>query len=268
MKYINFSELPICDQKWETMPIIEGGRLCEKCNTKMIDFSEMSNLEIIKLHAETEGRVCGYYSPSQLTSPFQEKAELDAPSFLAKAIIGLSTLTTTLFLNPTPSIAQVSTEIVPKKNKNNPNQIKHPNTGQVQEVIVLKGQLLDEERKPLPYASVYIKETEWGVSTDSQGLFTLALKKEDVCKKDTFTVVYFFLGFQTVERKISCTSLDRDELWLGEQILKTKNEIIISKKRFEPPLIGHTSFGIAPQPTPKKKWWQKGFLGRIFRKKK
>ena len=273
MQYINFSDLPKCDQDWDQMPEIEGGRLCEECNTKMFDFSKMTNLEIIKLHAETEGRVCGHYSPSQLAYPLQEKAELDAPSFFAKAMIGLSTFATTFFANPTTSVAQVPVETVEQNPKRKATKrIVNP-IGQAVDSIVLKGQIVDDKAQPLPYASVYVKETEWGVSADELGEFTLVLNKEDVCQKDSFTLVYFFLGFKSVEREIACATFEQKDTWLGEQVLDVDVEILVRTSTVT------TSFRTYSRPegerqtdkvyvqSAKKKWW-KGIFRRIFRKRK
>lgn len=269
MEYIDFSNLPICDQDWAAMPKVEGGRLCTQCDMTMIDFSGMTNLEIIKKHAETKGRVCGHYAPSQLVSPFQEKGELDAPSFLAKAIIGLSTMTSTLFINPTSPMAQVPVEtVVQDENRRVVKRISEKK-GQLQDSIVLKGQVVDDKASPLPFASIYVKETEWGVSADESGFFTLILKKEDVSEKDTITLVYFFLGFEPVERELAVATLGKEDVWLGQQMLEVEIEIVVSRTKYEAPMMADvSSFGFVTQPAVKKKWWQKGFLGRIFRKKK
>ncbi|HHB78291.1 MAG TPA: carboxypeptidase-like regulatory domain-containing protein [Saprospiraceae bacterium] len=270
MKYIDLSKLPLCDQNWATMPKIDGGRLCEKCDTKMIDFSGMTNLEIIKIHAETEGRVCGHYLPSQLASPFQEKEAIDQPSILAKALLGLTTLTTTLFVNPSASVAQIPVEKVEQSQNQQVSRQDSVQHGAVQQHLVLKGQIIDDKAQPLAYASVYVKETEWGVSADKYGLFTLILDKEAVCKKDSFTLVYFFLGFQTVENEYECAAFDdKDDVWLGEQVLETQDEITVTEavvRGSKPKIERYYSIPFIPEK--KKKWWQKGFLGRIFRKRK
>jgi len=266
MQYINFNHLPKCDQNWATMPKIEGGRLCEQCDTKMIDFSGMTNLEIIKIHAETEGRVCGHYLPSQLSSPFQEKKEIDQPSFLANALLGLTTMATTLFVNPSTSGGQIPVEKVEQNQEHQVSQRDSGHIGQVQQHVVLKGQVIDDNATPLPFASVYVKETDWGVSADEFGLFTLILNKDDVCKKDSFTLVYFYLGFKPVERDIDCTTIDRRDIWLGKQGLEANVEVVVSGRHSESEIV-YTRFYAVPM-MQKKKWWQKGFLGRVFRKRK
>jgi len=269
MKYIDLSKLPLCDQNWATMPKIEGGRLCEQCDTKMIDFSGMTNLEIIKIHAETEGRVCGHYLPSQLASPFQEKEALDQPSILAKTILGLTTLTTTLFVNPSASVAQIPVEQVAQSQ----NQVVRRDSvqhGDVSRQIVLKGQIIDDMGEPLAFSSVYVKETEWGVSADEFGFYTLILDKEDLCQKDSFTLVYFYLGFQTIEKEYRCADFDEDDdVLLGKQRLAPSVEVVVLRPKVQSKVYKTSYYALPRLPiVEKKKWWQKGFLGRIFRKRK
>ena len=63
----------------------------------------------------------------------------------------------------------------------------------------LTGKLLDKEsnNEPLPFANVLIKGTTNGTSTDIDGKYILKLKP------GTYTVVFSFLGYKTVEKSFS-----------------------------------------------------------------
>ncbi|WP_163713293.1 SusC/RagA family TonB-linked outer membrane protein [Mangrovibacterium lignilyticum] len=58
--------------------------------------------------------------------------------------------------------------------------------------IEIKGNVLDEERSPLPGATVVVKETRIGVTTDSQGNFSLLTSN-----RDTITLLFSFIGLKT-----------------------------------------------------------------------
>ncbi|HET7462418.1 MAG TPA: carboxypeptidase regulatory-like domain-containing protein [Longimicrobium sp.] len=63
----DLSKLPMCDQDWETMEKLpDGRRLCARCHHPVTDFRGMSKYEITLLHAMSEERVCGVYSPEHL----------------------------------------------------------------------------------------------------------------------------------------------------------------------------------------------------------
>lgn len=46
---VNLKALKRCDQVWEEMQPIKGGRLCELCNNKITDFRQKSLKELPKL---------------------------------------------------------------------------------------------------------------------------------------------------------------------------------------------------------------------------
>src|SRR5690554_4851507 len=58
------------------------------------------------------------------------------------------------------------------------------------------GQITDIEydSEPLAFVNVYLKDTNQGVTSDFDGLYTL-----DNVASGTYTVVYSFVGYETVE---------------------------------------------------------------------
>ena len=54
-----------CSQSWQKMTTVENGRHCEQCNKNVIDFTVMSNAEIIT-HLATKNNICGRINQLQL----------------------------------------------------------------------------------------------------------------------------------------------------------------------------------------------------------
>tara|TARA_R110002126_G_scaffold291479_2_gene453045 strand:- start:6267 stop:8606 length:2340 start_codon:yes stop_codon:yes gene_type:complete len=63
--------------------------------------------------------------------------------------------------------------------------------------FTVKGTVYDENKTPLPNASVLIKEIQKGISTDKNGNFSIQLPK------GTYTMQVSFLGFKTISDKIT-----------------------------------------------------------------
>lgn len=61
----------------------------------------------------------------------------------------------------------------------------------------IKGNVVDENNQPMPFVSVYLKNTTHGVSTDQAGFFYLDLKP------GKHTIVFSFIGYQTREEVIT-----------------------------------------------------------------
>jgi len=64
----------------------------------------------------------------------------------------------------------------------------------------LKGTIKDEAGDPLPYATIYIKEIGTGTVSNSDGVYDINLKP------GTYTVLYRYLGLESVERTVTIGS--------------------------------------------------------------
>jgi hypothetical protein len=55
-----------CSQNWEEMSIVPGGRFCDNCAKKVIDFSLMNDRQILEIFNKNKGGVCGRFVNEQL----------------------------------------------------------------------------------------------------------------------------------------------------------------------------------------------------------
>jgi hypothetical protein len=55
-----------CSQNWEEMYVVHGGRFCGSCEKKVIDFSLMSDRQILEILRNSKGEVCGRFVNEQL----------------------------------------------------------------------------------------------------------------------------------------------------------------------------------------------------------
>jgi hypothetical protein len=55
-----------CSEKWGEMQPVEGGRFCERCCKKVIDFSFMSDEEVLRTVEKHGNGLCGRYREDQL----------------------------------------------------------------------------------------------------------------------------------------------------------------------------------------------------------
>ena len=62
--------------------------------------------------------------------------------------------------------------------------------------VTVSGKIVDKNQEVLTGATVLIKETNQGISTDLDGNFTLKLNK------GTFTIQVSYIGFKTIEKNV------------------------------------------------------------------
>lgn len=93
----------------------------------------------------------------------------------------------------------------------------------------LQGTLTDENGKPIEYASIYIKETRQGTTSNQSGRFNVNLPK------GTYNLTFRCLGFETVEKKTV----------VKDGVNKLDITMIVRPFQIAPVVIGHSKEDIA-----------------------
>lgn len=158
-----------CQENWDNMAPAEQGRYCNACAKQVIDFTSMSDTELLNYFSKLKNEsVCGRTYADQLdrniTMPPQKKwlwywnyiiafFLLFSKSNAAKAQGKIKTVNTVV--NKIPATGS-KTDNATKNNYN------------------FKGKVVDEKGKPVSFASLRIIGTKTGTATDADGNFNLA----------------------------------------------------------------------------------------------
>src|ERR1700761_8464529 len=88
--------------------------------------------------------------------------------------------------------------------------------------VTLSGKITDDQNKPIPFASIYIKNTTKGTSANSEGEYTLQLKP------GTYEVQYKAVGYREESRKVELNTaktlnviLTSETYQLGDVVIKS-----------------------------------------------
>ena len=89
----------------------------------------------------------------------------------------------------------------------------------------LKGKITDTKNNSLPYVSIYLENSLTGTTTNDDGFYELNLKKNG-----NYTIVFQFLGFKTLKKKIAIESFPYtlDVKLVPEEVVL--NEVLVSSK--------------------------------------
>ena len=161
-----------CHENWAGMTSVEKGRFCAACNTVVKDFADLTDAEIIDELKQSNGKLCGRFSETQLNR------ELEAKRFLLSiprpggwGRIAASVLLFHAFINQVSAqqksapVAQhiTSSKTAFKANADTTN-------------IIIKGKVLDyHSQLPLKKLEVEIKGTQFSCVTDKYGRFKFQL---------------------------------------------------------------------------------------------
>jgi hypothetical protein len=193
-KYLKLQVPSSCNENWNHMVPEQKGRYCLSCQKSVVDFTQMTDSELIAYFKTLKGPTCGRFTQSQLNRDIPiPKKPLPWIKYLVKFSLPALLLPLKSSVQgqvPLASIEAVPVEVAPikpQKSAADTSKGRLPITGVVS----------DEAGVPLPGASVYIKGTGRGTLTDTSGHFVL----REVEIKDTLTISY--VGYETTEVNVS-----------------------------------------------------------------
>ena len=215
------------------------GKFCSHCSKTVVDFTQLTDNDISKIIEKNSGRLCGRLTQQQLDRVLETNRPTNK-SQLYKILAGLLLVGTSENLiakerqnfknefvsitgreNPTTQLSETKTE---------------PTTDSLKNLV--KGMVIDSKTKePLQFATILIKDTKTGTTTDFEGKFNLVIP--DSLISDKIYLIIAYIGYERTEIVINKTDLPI-----------TKDLIIVPA---EQAFLGLVETIVVE----KKKWWQR-----------
>ena len=167
------------------MTPVEKGKFCSTCQKKVFDLTKASDKEIIEI-LQNDVAACGRFTSSQLNRNLYTNQQKSSYWLMACA-----TLFGFIGLGNHSSYAQVKNDTIKVETKVN---VTFKDSINSNSQFRLKGTVSDE-LGPLPGATVVIKGTIVGVTTDFNGVFEIDAKMND-------TLEVSFVGKHKILHKI------------------------------------------------------------------
>ncbi len=211
-----------CHEDWAQMTPEDQGRFCAHCNKSVIDFSLMTDNQILSHLNKSNTNLCGRFHSEQLLRPLIE-TQLEPKKNWRYWLASISAL----FLLTNKSTAQlvkgnndpINTSVTPKDSL-------RLTKGKVRMTIGgdmhLKGMVIDSVGKPLWGATISTKGLPYATTSDSSGRFTLRLHTPT----DTFTIVVAHVGHENKEVLIDRNKPDEQMIVLREK-KKMLDEVVV-----------------------------------------
>jgi len=189
-----------CHENWQNMTLVEKGRFCSSCQKTVLDFTHLSDNEIIKLVSKNEN-LCGRISISQLNRdliPISRKSNYFG--YFATSVLAF------LGLGAETSFAQEK-PIIEQTDFNYLDTIKDST-----QRFSIKGKVfLDHEA--LIHVTIFNKTANFVTESDQNGQYNILVSNGDV-------LVFSYLGLQNIERVV------KDNVLMTIQMKKSKNNDI------------------------------------------
>jgi CarboxypepD_reg-like domain len=222
------------------MRISEKGRFCSNCTKNVMDFSALTDNQIIHLIENSNGKLCGRLNKNQVDRIMEIQNQHNFGTTIYKLLAGL------LLFSSLDSLLAQSTI------KNNQTVLRTDNVGKEYDSFItttnnittkdslknfIKGKVFDSETKePLAGASIIIKGKNIGTTADMNGVFTFNIPENLITDQIVFNVLY--VGFEPNEFIIYKKDLPMDkEFLMLPSTTSLMGEVCVTKT--------------------KRKWWQR-----------
>lgn len=187
-----------CHEDWNKMNPTEKGKFCNVCTKEVIDFSAESDEEIVTYFSKN-GNVCGRFHETQLNRKLiaDRKKRNHWLSYAASLLLPI-----TLFSQEVKKDSQN----IPKTEQTNSKDFKSLNIGSLHkqgkikrtvqnDSIIVKGVITDDTGLPLPAATILIKGTNTGKTTDFDGNYTIKVQEGN-------EITISYVGYESITQKI------------------------------------------------------------------
>ena len=201
-----------CHEDWDKMTPGDKGRFCDSCQKTVHDFTGMSDAQLIAFFKKpSTGSVCGRFYNDQLERDFEtpRKRLPWLKYFFQFAIpVFLTTMKTHAQGKPVFKENLAVDSVISTCSKSSEDEYI---LGNLMPSKYLSGQVIDEQGKGIPYASVFIKGTTNGTSCDSIGFFKLSIPS--LQKK--VILMASCVGYSEKERQINLKKINSTEIRLS-----------------------------------------------------
>lgn len=176
-----------CHEDWTNFtPTPEGG-FCASCQKNVVDFTQMSDAQLMAFfrNQNSENATCGRFRESQLERAYQLEEwfptdDSPVPSFeIPVQYANKNMFTWKQYLKNAQNVT-IGVLIM---------TLAEQGLGQSK---MLSGKIVDAENKPIAGASIRLKGTKKGTTSDTAGTYRLAVA-------DTSVLVVSFVGYETQE---------------------------------------------------------------------
>ncbi|NHM01507.1 carboxypeptidase-like regulatory domain-containing protein [Flavobacterium difficile] len=201
-----------CQEGWQNMTPVEKGRFCASCQKTVLDFTYLSDNEIIKLVSKNDA-LCGRINVSQLNRNLIEtKTKSNYFGYFATSVLAFLGLGT-------------STIVAQEKPEQEQTDLKYLNkaTDSVTRITVT-GVVSEYEGKPFPGVTIVRKNTVEGTQTNGKGEYLIQAALGDI-------LVFSYLGYKEYEIIVQSNKMNVN-LYKDDNIVIEGYFITLKKRTF------------------------------------
>jgi len=189
-----------CAEKWESFAPTHNGGFCSTCSKTVIDFSQMTDDEILSFLANKPQHACGRFNINQLKTYSHPQRGVTVNPGITLLKAGFISLLLAVLSKPT--LAQYASP------RTTTEVVQYPVTQAYKSDdiagFIVRGVVKDELDQPMPGVSIVLKGSTVETWTDAQGHFEFPRKLQD-----GNVLLFRFIGYTPKEYVVKKSS-DQD----------------------------------------------------------
>ena len=266
MKQQTYLHIPTpCHEDWNKMTQSEKGKFCNACSKQVVDFTFMSDQEVLNYFSKTSGSTCGRFAADQLQRPIEPVKTERKKAWWIAALMPLLLFfdksygqrkspkqTNTVCTNKDtayPLMGKVATGIRPVVTDTVYNNvlIGAVIAAPIPNENILKGTVTDENNIPLITATIQVEGTNISTVTDTTGSYELNLS---MLNKSSVTITASYVGYVTYEKTIDINSyLPDGDFMLEQKVIEPDSFTVNANTLGEVVTVGFTVCQVVKEPT-------------------
>jgi len=210
-------QVPVpCHENWNGMTPENQGRFCMSCQKTVIDFTAMTDYELIQYFKNLQGNTCGRFTENQLNTKYalESKRRLKWFKYFLHILIPPLLISARSYAQGMvkKNVTNCATPIVKKEKM----RVTMGKPSFIQPSNEITGIVTNESGEVLAGASIFIKGTEEGIATDDKGNFILSTR-HDV----PLTLSVSYVGHEALELSIDSKEAKYPiKIFLKEKIME------------------------------------------------
>ncbi len=194
-----------CHESWDRMLPAEKGRFCQACSKQVVDFSTMTDQQILRYLSQVSGNVCGRLATDQLRRPLQPAVVQHRKHWWLSALMPLLLFTRVAAQKKATPVSQVSAV-------SNRNPILLGKLAPAPPALVtISGRVTDTAHQPIPSAVVSAEGLNVDTITDESGYFSLQVH---AAGNNTITLHAAAPGYEQVKLQLHAAATVKQDICL------------------------------------------------------
>lgn len=257
-KKIQISIPKPCSEDWSKMTPTERGRFCAMCTKEVVDFTKISDAQLVKYLSQSKNSICGHIRQNQLNRTIEAlnepKSQIQYRPWFERV------LAATVFLftlgsvkgQSQPSVNEVSQNQVARLETQFEQTISKPDESTSHEII-LRGIVLDSlNNEPLPFAQLVCRSSQVSGATDVNGQFELKFEFDEV--PDSRVLEIFHTRFGKTEVTVTKEDFEKPILIC---LASTEKEIMVEITVGRMEVVGALQYVPIQPETRAQRFWRR-----------